>query len=220
MFFRFPGWCRFFSAYQPKRPRPSFFDVNSGAPRWSLYLGSTTTDCLSDHRSRPAHGMFFRSTEDVVGGNLGLNHKSCFFVENGCILFWKGSTIGDTPIFHWTMFMGGRVCGFSKIYLMVHDIMLLSIFHDAVTGILMRGIHVTQCYVCMAASMYAHTYRRLVNWVAVRPLVRLVRVSSSWQDAEAEGKAQLGSRRHCSCVCSHQLTGAHDVHVTETFQNG
>ena len=24
MFFRFPGWCRFFSAYQPKRPRPFF----------------------------------------------------------------------------------------------------------------------------------------------------------------------------------------------------
>ena len=77
------------------------------------------------------------------------------------------------------MFMGGRVCGFSKIYLMVNDIMLLSIFHDAVTGILMRGIHVTQCYVCMAASMYAHTYRRLVNWVAVRPLVWLVPVLSS-----------------------------------------
>ena len=32
------------------------------------------------------------------------NHGS---VENGCI--WKVSTIGDTPIFHWTMIMGGRV---------------------------------------------------------------------------------------------------------------
>ena len=42
--------------------------------------------------SRRLHGYFFSPRNGSV--------------ENGCI--WKVTTIGDTPIFHWTMIVGGR----------------------------------------------------------------------------------------------------------------
>ena len=75
----------------------------------------------------------------------------------------------------------------------------------------MRGKHVPQCYVCMAASMYAQI--QMFGKLGSRMLHCMVGASFIFMTG-CRSRRQSTTRqpqKHCSCVCSHE-TGGHDVH--------